>query len=234
MYSGNMWSSHHGYSYGKRSAEAEPQGISGFPRNSGMGGGYWTPSMEALLNPEYTQKLEVFSQQYTNAVANLKVDMDYSKNLDAITRQYNNDVAALNSYNWHKYGKRSAEAEAQQNFPNSGFPGSNGMGGGYWTPSLEALLNPEYTQKLEAFSQQYANAVANLKVDMDYSKNLDAITRQYNNDVAALNSYNWHKYGKRSAEAEPEADAWFGPYGYSYNMNFMNRPYNYYGYRYYF
>merc|ERR1711913_225964 len=143
MYSGNMWSSHHGYSYGKRSAEAEPQGIPGFPRNSGMGGGYWTPSMEALLNPEYTQKLEVFSQQYTNAVANLKVDMDYSKNLDAITRQYNNDVAALNSYNWHKYGKRSAEAE-------------------------------------------------------------------------------------------PEADAWFGPYGYSYNMNFMNRPYNYYGYRYYF
>jgi len=199
-----------------------------------MGGGYWTPSLEALLNPEYTQKLEAFSQQYANAVANLKVDMDYSKNLDAITRQYNNDVAALNSYNWHKYGKRSAEAEAQQNFPNSGFPGSNGMGGGYWTPSLEALLNPEYTQKLEAFSQQYANAVANLKVDMDYSKNLDAITRQYNNDVAALNSYNWHKYGKRSAEAEPEADAWFGPYGYSYNMNFMNRPYNYYGYRYYF
>merc|ERR1711874_2304 len=137
-------------------------------------------------------------------------------------------------YSYGKYGKRSAEAEAQQNFPNSGFPGSNGMGGGYWTPSLEALLNPEYTQKLEAFSQQYANAVANLKVDMDYSKNLDAITRQYNNDVAALNSYNWHKYGKRSAEAEPEADAWFGPYGYSYNMNFMNRPYNYYGYRYYF
>merc|ERR1711874_489959 len=103
--------------------------------------------------------------------------MDYSKNLDAITRKYKKKEEDLNSYNWHKYGKRSAEAEAQQNFPNSGFPGSNGMGGGYWTPSLEALLNPEYTQKL------------------------DAITRQYNNDVAALNSYSWHKYGKRSAEA---------------------------------
>jgi len=155
--------------------------------------------MEALLNPEYTQKLEAFSQQYSNAVANLNVDMDYSKNLDAITRQYNDDVAALNSYNWHKYGKRSAEAEPQQNFPNSGYSGNSGMGGGYWTPSMEALLNPEYTQKLEAFSQQYSNAVANLNVDMDYSKNLDAITRQYNDDVAALNSYNWHKYGKRSA-----------------------------------
>merc|ERR1719420_1120804 len=118
---------------------------------------------------------------------------------------------------------------------NSGynFPGKSGKRG-YWTPSLEALLNPEFTQKLEAFSQQYTNDVANLKVDMDYSKNLEAITRQYNNDVAALNSYNWHKYGKRSAESEPEADAWLGPYGYSYNMNFMNRPYHYYGYRYYF
>merc|ERR1712241_841101 len=108
---------------------------------------------EALLNPEYTQKMEAFSQQYNNA------------------------VAALNSYNWHKYGKRSAQvkAEPQRNFPNSGYPGNSGMGGRYWTPSMEALLNPEYTQKMEAFSQQYTNA------------------------VAALNSYNWHKYGKRSA-----------------------------------
>ena len=89
------------------------------------------------------------------------------------------------------------------NFPNPGFSaGNSGMGGGYRTPSMDALLNPEYTQKLEAFSQQYANAVANLNVDLDYSKNLDAITRQYNADVAALNSYNWHKYGKRSAEAD--------------------------------
>merc|ERR1711978_853768 len=167
--------------------------------NSGRRG-YWTPSLEALLNPDFTKKL------------------------DAITRQYNNDVAELNSYNWHKYGKRSAESEPQQNFPNSGYPGNSGMGGGYWTPSMEALLNPEYTQKLEAFSQQYSNAVANLKVDMDYSKNLDAITRQYNNDVAALNSYNWHKYGKRSAEPQQS----FPNSGYSAEpqQNFPNSGYS--------
>ena len=92
--------------------------------------------------------------------------------------------------------------------------GSSGNGG-YKKNSFEALLNPEYTQKLDAFSQKYSNDV----VDLDYCKNLDAITRQYNADVAALNSYNWNKYGKRSAEAAPEADAWYGPYGYSHYMN---------------
>ena len=29
-------------------------------------------------------------------------------------------------------------------------------------------------------------------------------------------------YHKRSADAEPEADAWYQPYGYSYNWNMMN------------
>merc|ERR1719192_923024 len=47
--------------------------------------------------------------------------------------------------------------------------------------------------------------------------------------------YNSYSYGKRSADAEPKADAWYGPYGYSMNnMNYMNRPYNFYGYHYHF
>ena len=60
------------------------------------------------------------------------------------------------------------------------------------------------------------------------------------NDMNGHEGHRFQSFHKREAEAEPEADAWYQPYGYSsyYNMNMMNywnRPYNMmYNYRYHF
>ena len=67
------------------------------------------------------------------------------------------------------------------------------------------------------------------------------------NDMYGQEGHRFQSFNKREAEAEPEADAWYQPYGYSnwgYNMNMMNgnnmmsywnRPYNMmYNYRYHF
>merc|ERR1712168_676342 len=49
------------------------------------------------------------------------------------------------------------------------------------------------------------------------------------NDMNGHEGHRYQSFNKREAEAEPEADAWYQPYGYSsyYNMmNYWNRPYN--------
>merc|ERR1712187_560612 len=129
MYSGNMWSMHHGYNYGKRSAEAEP-----------------AADADAYYGP------------YSGY--NWNMDNNWMNNNWNMNRNWNmNNMNYMNNWNmWNRYGMQQR--------------------------------------------------------------------------------YNSYSYGKRSADAEPKADAWYGPYGYSMNymnnmnyMNYMNRPYNFYGYR---
>ena len=101
----------------------------------------------------------------------------------------------------------------------------------------EAEAEPE----AEAFYGPYSYSNWGYNWPMNYNN-------MYNN-MYNRPSYTQYRtfYHKRSAEAEPEADAWYQPYGYSswgYNMNMMNgnnmmsywnRPYNMmYNYRYHF
>merc|ERR1711913_90804 len=82
----------------------------------------------------------------------------------------------------------------------------------------------------DAYYHPYMNWPMNSGFNMNYMNNWNMWNR-----YGMQQGYNSYSYGKRSADAEPKADAWYGPYGYSMNyMSYMNRPYNFYGYRYHF
>merc|ERR1712088_1302545 len=101
----------------------------------------------------------------------------------------------------------------------------------------EAEAEPE----AEAFYGPYSYSNFGNNWPMNYNN-----MYMYNNMYRQMNDMNGHEghryqsFNKRAAEAKPEADAWYQPYGYSsyYNMNMMNywnRPYNMmYNYRYHF
>merc|ERR1711953_463400 len=110
----------------------------------------------------------------------------------------------------YNYGKRSADAE----------------------PEADA----------DAYYHPYMNWPMNSGFNMNYMNNWN-MNNNWNmwNRYGMQQRYNSYSFGKRSADAEPKADAWYGPYGYSMNnmnnmiaMSYMNRPYNFYGYRYHF
>merc|ERR1711978_684793 len=139
MYSGNMWSMHHGYNYGKRSAEAEP-----------------TADADAYYGP------------YSGY--NWNMNNNWMNNNWNMNRNWNmNNMNYMN--NW-----------TMMNMMNSGYNWPMDSGYMWYRPGMQGY------------------------------------------------SYHSYNYGKRSAEA----DAWYGPYGYPRFMSYMNRPYHYYGYRYYF
>merc|ERR1711953_813763 len=66
--------------------------------------------------------------------------------------------------------------------------------------------------------------------NMKNNWNMNNMNNNWNmwNRYGMQQRYNSYSYGKRSADAEPMM---YGPYGYSMNyMNYMNRPFNFYGY----
>ena len=126
-----------------------------------------------------------------------------------------------NNYNNGFYGKREAEAEPTAEAEPEAFFGSYGYpsyGYGYNSPAIHS----NYGYGLNRFQNNFG------------------YNRFYNNYNRFHNNYNHGFYGKREAEAEPNAEAFFGygypsfNYGYNrfYNNFGYNRFYNNYGYGY--
>ena len=81
----------------------------------------------------------------------------------------------------------------------------------------EAEAEPE--AKAEAFYGPYSYSNWGNNWPMGYNMYNNMWNQQWNRP--SFTQYRTF-YHKRSAEAEPEADAWYQPYGYSYNWNMMN------------
>ena len=106
-------------------------------------------------------------------------------------------------YNSYNYGKRSADAE----------------------PKAEAAAEPKAEADAEPKAEAYNWPMMNM---MNSGYNWPMSSGYMWNGPMQGYSYHSYNYGKRSAEAEPMYD--FYGYPYYMNMNYMNRPYYYYGF----
>merc|ERR1719397_1437932 len=153
----------------------------------------------------------------------------------------------MNGNNWNMYGNNWNMYGNNWNRPGM----QEGYRFNYGKRSADA--EPEAEAEAEAWNGPYSNWNMNNNW-MSYGMygNNNMYNNMYNNmNYMNRPSYTQYRtfYHKRSADAEPEAEAFYGPYSYSsfghnwpmnYNMNYnymsyMNRPYNQFSsYRYHF
>jgi len=220
-YATPLYGSYGGYSIWKRDAEAEPE-ADAYYGNYGYGLG-------AGLS---------FTAAYTTGLTSIATPV-YGYSTPAYTT----------GYAGYGYGKRSADAEsnAEAYYGNFGYGLGAGLGyTGAYTTGLTSIAAPVYGYSTPAYTTSYAGygygkRSADAESDAEayygnYGYGLGAglgYTGAYTTGLTSIaapvygystpaytTGYAGYGYGKRSADAESDPQAWYGNYGYSTGLGY--------------